>query len=51
MMEVKHWDRLPRHMVDDPLLKAFKVRLVSSLSNLIELKVSLLTAGGGLDDL
>jgi len=33
-------------MVDAPSLESFKVRLDGALSNLIELKMSLLTAGG-----
>ncbi|KFP91398.1 hypothetical protein N311_07863, partial [Apaloderma vittatum] len=32
---VKHWNRLPREVTDTPSLKAFKVRLVGALSNLI----------------
>jgi len=43
---VKHWHRLPREMVDAPSLETFKVRLDGALSNLIELKMSLLTAEG-----
>ena len=43
---VRHWHRLPREVVDAPSLGTFRVRLVGSLHNLIELKMSLLTAGG-----
>jgi len=43
--QVEHWHRLPRGMEDAPSLETFKVRLVGALSNLIELKMSLLTAG------
>ncbi|KFW67327.1 hypothetical protein AS28_06252, partial [Pygoscelis adeliae] len=32
---VKHWDRLPREVVDAPSLETFKVRLDGALSNLI----------------
>jgi len=32
---VKHWHRLPREVVDVPLLEIFKVRLDRGLSNLI----------------
>jgi len=46
MRVVKHWHRLPREVVDAPSLETFEVRLDGALSNLIELKMSLLTAGG-----
>jgi len=46
MRVVKHWSRLPREVVDAPSLETFKVRLDGALSNLIEVKISLLTAGG-----
>jgi len=36
---------LPREVVDAPFLETFKVRLDAVLSNLIWLKMSLLTAG------
>ncbi|KFR03670.1 hypothetical protein Y956_08065, partial [Nipponia nippon] len=32
---VKHWNRLPREVVDDPSLETFKDRLDGALSNLI----------------
>ncbi|KAK4821798.1 hypothetical protein QYF61_003827 [Mycteria americana] len=35
MRVVKHWNRLPREVVDAPSLAAFKVRLDRALSNLI----------------
>jgi len=43
---VKHWNGLPREVVDDPSLETFKARLDGALSNMIYLKMSLLTAGG-----
>jgi len=43
---MKHWSTLPREVVEAPSLEAFKVRLDGALSNLIWLKMSLLTAGG-----
>jgi len=46
MRVVKHWNRLPREVVDALFLEIFKVRLDGAVSNLIELKMSLLTAGG-----
>ena len=46
MRAVKHCHRLPREVVDAPSLETFKVRLDGALSTLIELKMSLLTAGG-----
>jgi len=46
MRVVKHWHRLPREVVDAPSLEMFKARLVKALSNLIQLEMSLLTAGG-----
>jgi len=42
---VKYWHRLPREVVDGPSLEAFQVRLDGALSNLMELKMSLLIAG------
>ncbi|KFP93661.1 hypothetical protein N329_07717, partial [Haliaeetus albicilla] len=35
MRVVKHWQRLPREVVDAPSLGTFKVRLDGALSNLI----------------
>ncbi|KFQ03073.1 hypothetical protein N330_11728, partial [Leptosomus discolor] len=32
---VKHWNRLPREVVEAPSLETFKVRLDGALSNLI----------------
>jgi len=43
---VKHWHRFPREVVDAPSLETFKVRLDGALSNLIQLKMSLIIAGG-----
>jgi len=49
---VKNWNRLPRKVVDAPSLEIFKARLDGALSNLVWLKMSLLTAQGvGLSDL
>jgi len=47
MRVVRHWHRLPREVVDVPSLETFKVRLDGALSNLIQLKMSPLTAGLG----
>jgi len=46
MRVVKCWQRLPKEMVDAQFLETFKVRLAGALSNLIELEMSLLAAGG-----
>ncbi|KFW10126.1 hypothetical protein N326_03706, partial [Eurypyga helias] len=32
---VKHWNRLPRDIVDAPSLEVFKARLDEALSNLV----------------
>jgi len=49
---VRHWNRLPREVVDTPSLAVFKVRLDGPLSNLVHWKVSLPMAEGmELDDL
>jgi len=42
---VRHWHRLPTEVVDAPSLETFKAMLKGALSNLILLKMSLLTAG------
>ena len=43
---------MPREVVDVPSLETLKVRMDGTLSNLIELKVSLLNSGGlEIDDL
>jgi len=42
---VKHWNRLSREVVESPSLETFKARLDGALSNLIKLKITLLTAG------
>jgi len=46
MRVVKPWPRLPREVVDAPSLETFKAGLDGALSNLVWLKMSLLTAGG-----
>ena len=33
---VRHWNRLPREVVDDPSLEAFKTRLDGAVSNLAD---------------
>ena len=43
---VRHRHRLPREVIDAPSLETFQARLDGALSNLIQLKMSLLTAGG-----
>jgi len=43
---VKPWPRLPTEVVDAPSLETFQARLDGALSNLIQLKMSLLVAGG-----
>jgi len=46
MRVVKHWHRLPREIQEAPSLETFQARLDGALSNLVCLKMSLLTAGG-----
>jgi len=43
---VKPWKGLPREVVDAPSLETFQARLDRALSNLIQLKMSLLIAEG-----
>lgn len=45
MRVVDHWHKLPSEVVDAPSLEPFKVRLDKAVSNLIQLDVSLPTAG------
>lgn len=42
---VKHWNKLPKEVVDVSSQKTFKVGLDRALSNLLSLKMSLLLAG------
>jgi len=46
MRVVKHWNRLHREVVDAPSLETVKARFDGALSNLIWLKMPLLTAAG-----
>ena len=46
MRVVRHWNRLPREVVDAPSLEVFKARLDGALSNLVRWKVSLPMAWG-----
>jgi len=46
MRVVWPWHRLPRDVFDAPSLETFKARLDGALSNLVQLKMPLLTAGG-----
>jgi len=43
---IRPWPRLPGEVVDAPSLETFQARWDGALSNLIRLKMSLLTAGG-----
>ena len=43
---VKPWSRLPREVVHAPTLETFKARLDGAVNNLIQMKMSLLTAWG-----
>jgi len=45
MRVVKHWNGLPREVVEAPSLETFKARLDGALSSLVWLKMSLLPAG------
>jgi len=36
MSVMKHWNELPREVVDAPSLETFKVRLDGALSNLLD---------------
>ena len=45
MRVMKHWNKLPREVVEAPFLEIFKARLDGALSNLVWLKMSLLTPG------
>jgi len=54
MRVVKHWNRLPRAVVDAPFLKTFEIRLDGALSNLLPALVVDVPAhcrGAGLDNL
>ena len=46
MRVVRHWHRLLREAVAAPSLEGFKAKLDGALSNLVQWKVSLTTAGG-----
>jgi len=46
MRVVKHWNGLPREVVQAPSLETFQARLDRALSTLIQLQMSLLTARG-----
>jgi len=46
MTVVRHWNMLPGEVVNAPSLETLKARLDGALSNLVCLKMSLLTAGG-----
>lgn len=43
---MKHWNRLPKEIVDAPFLSAFKIRLDVALSSLFWWLVTLHIAGG-----
>jgi len=43
---MKHQNGLPREVVYAPCLETFEVSLDRAMGNLMELKMSLLTAGG-----
>ena len=46
MRVMKPWHRLPREVGDASSLESFKLRLDRALSNVIQLEMSLITAGG-----
>jgi len=46
MRVLKHWNTLPREVVEAPSLKTLQARLDRALTNLVWLKISLLIAGG-----
>jgi len=46
MKMMRHWNRLPKEVVDAPSLKVFKNMLDKPFSNLTYWKVSLPMAGG-----
>ena len=52
---VRHWNTLPREIMDAPSLEVFKARLDGALRDLVQWKVSQPMTGGGawadLDDL
>ena len=49
---VRHWNVLPRKVVNGPSLAVFKARLDRTLADMVYCEVSLPMAGGlGLDDL
>ena len=51
MRVVRHWNRLPREVVDARSLEVFKARLDGALGSLVRWEVSLPMAGGlELDD-
>ena len=43
---MRHWNRLPRKVVDAPSLKVFKARLNGALGNLVWWVATLSMAGG-----
>jgi len=45
MRVVRHWNRLPKEVVDAPSLEVFQARLDVALSNLVQWKLSLPMAG------
>jgi len=44
MRVVKHWNILPREVVDAPSMAMFEVRMDGALRSMIKLKMSLLIA-------